>query len=775
MTTRRWRCFVVAIAGVLGMTVAPVAVGAATFTVHDVAGFEAALATAAANGQDDVVNVQAGTYELSAALVYSAAPTENRSLSIVGVSPQATVLRPAPGAGAFRLLGLSTLYLPSDGGAVMSVRGVGFFDGGGGGLSVDTREGGIHVEEVVAEGCAATEGAGMFLSTLNGSLVVDSCILRNNEASMAGGGAKVVVESSQVVISNTVIASNVAGSGGVGEGGGLLLATDPVSPTTVAIANSTIVGNTAVGRGGGVYYVGQNSAATLEIANSIVRDNQANLGGDDGDDLWLGTSMGVLGPVQVALRHDLLGDAVDLATGQSEDLVVTDATHLSHAGVIAGDPLLDRRYRLLPGSPCIDAGTAAVSAMPFDDLERQLRPGGVSPDIGADEHYLQTTTVSDVVALRDALLAAASNGMADVIEVAAGVYAVDTPLVYSALLDEIYPLNIRGVGTGTAVLDGRGTSHILDLVTNTATTYGWPDVVVEDLWFDEGTATTGMGGAVFAQAWQGELRFEGCTFTASSSTGMGGSAGALMATSQSRVAVAGCRFSGNAASDGGQGGGAWLHGERVVSVLGSLFDGNQSSSHGGALVLSTGRDGTVALAGNTFASNQAVDAGGFAGYGGAVHVSLTGPYAVLTVANNLFAANLASHGGDDGDDLWADTDGDNDGVGCTATIFHNLLGPDADPATGASADLVVTDLDGYSHSGNTTDDPLLDATFHLQAGSPCIDAGHADAPHLDHDLDGDPRIVGGAMDIGADEYASAVVFADGFESGGPGSWSGSVP
>lgn len=60
-------------------------------------------------------------------------------------------------------------------------------------------------------------------------------------------------------------------------------------------------------------------------------------------------------------------------------------------------------------------------------------------------------------------------------------------------------------------------------------------------------------------------------------------------------------------------------------------------------------------------------------------------------------------------------------------------------------------------------------------GSPCIDAGHVDAPYLDHDLDGDPRIVGGAMDIGADEYASAVVFADGFESGGPGSWSASVP
>ena len=52
--------------------------------------------------------------------------------------------------------------------------------------------------------------------------------------------------------------------------------------------------------------------------------------------------------------------------------------------------------------------------------------------------------------------------------------------------------------------------------------------------------------------------------------------------------------------------------------------------------------------------------------------------------------------------------------------------------------------------GNLSGDPLLDATFHLGAGSPCIDKGVVtEAPA--RDIVGLARPHGVAMDIGPDE------------------------
>ena len=42
------------------------------------------------------------------------------------------------------------------------------------------------------------------------------------------------------------------------------------------------------------------------------------------------------------------------------------------------------------------------------------------------------------------------------------------------------------------------------------------------------------------------------------------------------------------------------------------------------------------------------------------------------------------------------------------------------------------------------------------------------------DLDGAARLVGVAVDIGADEIGPALIFADGFESGDTSAWSATV-
>ena len=78
-------------------------------------------------------------------------------------------------------------------------------------------------------------------------------------------------------------------------------------------------------------------------------------------------------------------------------------------------------------------------------------------------------------------------------------------------------------------------------------------------------------------------------------------------------------------------------------------------------------------------------------------------------------------------------------------------------------------------------DPLLvngaAGDFHLLAGSPAIDRGNPSftpAPG-ETDLDGQARLTGTAVDLGADEIAGAEIFSDGFESGGFSAWSAITP
>jgi hypothetical protein len=93
--------------------------------------------------------------------------------------------------------------------------------------------------------------------------------------------------------------------------------------------------------------------------------------------------------------------------------------------------------------------------------------------------------------------------------------------------------------------------------------------------------------------------------------------------------------------------------------------------------------------------------------------------------------------------------------GGSPIVTNSILWENGDDLNNSSA--TYSDIeDGDAGTGNIQADPLFVDTangdFHLQPGSPCIDAGDNLAPALPTtDFEGDFRIIGDAVDMGVDE------------------------
>jgi hypothetical protein len=274
--------FVLAFIGCLSCISISPALGA-TFNVANQAQFQAALNTAAANGESDIINVAAGAYNVTSTLHYSS--EENFALTINGAGRNTTILN---GGNTVRILAVTTNGANAD----VTMQGLGLQHGAttenGGGLQISVTSAAIALRNCRVSDCTASGGdsvaGGANLTSDTGEISVTTSIFRNNTSSGNVGGLFTGTNSGIINLTDCTFDENsVLNSGGssyFGDGGGAMLYSDGTS--RINIRGNTFTGNVASGGdnpdGGGlmVYPLGGTSTVTLE--NNTFADNRAGLG-----------------------------------------------------------------------------------------------------------------------------------------------------------------------------------------------------------------------------------------------------------------------------------------------------------------------------------------------------------------------------------------------------------------------------------------------------------------------------------------------------------------
>ena len=287
---------------------------------------------------------------------------------------------------------------------------------------------------------------------------------------------------------------------------------------------------------------------------------------------------------------------------------------------------------------------------------------------------------------------------------------------------------ITGNTAGGDGLDGGGGIYVFDC-----------NVSIEDCDINNNTAADNGGGLCF-------LGYPGatitrCTISDNDAIGSGADGGGIFTLGMPQILIEDCRIIRNSASAGG--GGVYLSGHtgpysRGVQVRQCLITENTAGEEGGGISCKAGVEPRISNC--TIADNQVTGAAGV-GYGGGLNCSNASNVEVI---NSIIWGNFAEQGFQvavrlemPGPSTLALSHSDVEGgpggayVGLDCTLDWGIGAIDSDPQ--------MVDPNG--------------GDWHLGASSPCIDAGDNTAvPPSVPDLDGNPRIVNGTVDMGAYEF-----------------------
>jgi parallel beta-helix repeat protein len=249
-----------------------------------------------------------------------------------------------------------------------------------------------------------------------------------------------------------------------------------------------------------------------------------------------------------------------------------------------------------------------------------------------------------------------------------------------------------------------------------------------DIWPNDG------GGGM--SNYQGSPTIANCTFRGNSAYADGGG---MRNWGNSNPTVTNCTLSENSSS---QEGGGMMNGEvSSPMVTNCTFSGNSAGEDGGGMY--NNQTSNPMVTNCTFSGNSADLTGG-----GMYNVNSSSP----VVTNCTFSGNSA---GEDGGGMC--------NIESNPTLTNCILWDDSAPTdpeihnSGSTPIVSYSDIaGGYPGIGNIDEDPLFaDPDLRLSAGSQCIDVGKNTAvpDGVTTDLDANPRIIHGNVDMGAHEFA----------------------
>lgn len=532
---------------------------------------------------------------------------------------------------------------------------------------------------------------GGILCTRGSSPTFLDCLIAGNSAGGQGGGVAIHADSSPTFV-NCRIDVNSTSAASPSGGGGVLAAVNSVTPR---FERCVFSGNTTAGSGGAL----RTNTSEVRLEDCIFVGNTANEGGAVSS-TWF--------PAPTLVRCTIIDNAADSRAGGIR------ADHAGIAGILASDATLSL-------TSCIVWGNRGEALLALDGANPVVNysciEGGWPGFDNIDENPLFCWSEPDVLV-----------GSQSELETALRTYrtslAPESPCLeagedgenmgaYAEICSEPQPVQRTvNLSPGTYAVNG--------------------------LRLPAGTSLQGAGAAETIV--RGTIvGLETGSFL-SRLTVTGGTSGGVVVGRGEAPEIRECTITGNT---GNSGGGVHCEADSSPTFTACRIIGNEAS-RGGAVYCAPGS--TPTFINSVISRNSAVGSLGFSAVGGGIYCLSR---VTLTVLNCTLSANSAQTTGG-AIALKAQTS--------SATVTNSILwenqGGSIDVASDAGIVVRYSCIDSDSvwpGEGNVNADPLFaEDTFHLQAGSPAIDAGTPDDAPLT-DLEGNRRPCGGGVDMGAYE------------------------